>query len=485
MVQEASEEDKLVSLNADGTDGTIIYPSKNIAVVVCKQLAGLVITVWSDHDKRNAKVLATFDNHGVGGMSYPNGKPWLVVTMDGYKVSDKSGSITDRGRFPRPAGAPPISCSHGPLTVVFQDRQHISLTFSMEGVVTREWQVGEQLLRRESHLDKVVGSARGKLELDIGKIRARQAAVGSVYVPRGPHATVSDHPGTGALKAMLANLPPSSPLHGTVRDLQSNDARLRLVSTLPVPAYGTSRTPPSSAPSPSATQALPPLASTSTSTSQLPPDQTQGLGSATGGRRSLVSSPLLPDFGSPPLSKTQRRLISRGSSQAAAAATRYEGRRAKLEPLSSAAVQAGVMGKDALRDALYCLVLLADWNPVCRKLEPQLQAGNHLLQAGAKEDPAGPCARVKVYRVDASDSIMLQTKYGFRAVPMFLMFFEGNLVAATNNITTGAELKAACIAALEKGRRGDVLPSHYKVGAFGNTQLDYITPDMSLLYTKS
>jgi hypothetical protein len=50
---------------------------------------------------------------------------------------------------------------------------------------------------------QVVGSSKGKLELDISKIRARQAAVGSVYVPRGPHAMVSEHPGTGAAPAAL------------------------------------------------------------------------------------------------------------------------------------------------------------------------------------------------------------------------------------------------------------------------------------------
>lgn len=36
----------------------------------------------------------------------------LVVTMEGYTVSDKSGCITERGRFPRPAGAPAITWVH-------------------------------------------------------------------------------------------------------------------------------------------------------------------------------------------------------------------------------------------------------------------------------------------------------------------------------------------------------------------------------------
>lgn len=150
---------------------------------------------------------------------------------------------------------------------------------------------------------------------------------------------------TSALDASSA-----SPLLSTVRDLQVADARLRLVNTLPVPLYGTART--SASPSPCTTQTLTPMSAATQA-----PDPAM----STTGRRSIASSPLLPDFGAPPLSDTQRQFIARSNKQAAAASAKFVGRRAKLEPLSSAAVQTGVMGKDAARDTLYCLVLLADW----------------------------------------------------------------------------------------------------------------------------
>ena len=38
----------------------------------------------------------------------------------------------------------------------------------------------------------------------------------------------------------------------------------------------------------------------------------------------------------------------------------------------------------------------------------------------------------QMYRMDASEGSTLQKKYGFRTIPMLLMFFEGRLVEATN-----------------------------------------------------
>jgi hypothetical protein len=46
-------------------------------------------------------------------------------------------------------------------------------------------------------------TADGRLELDVAAIRARQAAVGSVYTPPGPHQTESARPGIGSLRNKL------------------------------------------------------------------------------------------------------------------------------------------------------------------------------------------------------------------------------------------------------------------------------------------
>ena len=59
-------------------------------------------------------------------------------------------------------------------------------------------QCGEKLKRTEPYTANVVGSSRqGGLQLDITKIRQRQADVGSVYVPPGPHHFKTEHKGVG------------------------------------------------------------------------------------------------------------------------------------------------------------------------------------------------------------------------------------------------------------------------------------------------
>ena len=38
------------------------------------------------------------------------------------------------------------------------------------------------------------------------------------------------------------------------------------------------------------------------------------------------------------------------------------------------------------------------------------------------------CCVLQLYKMDASEGSVLQKKYDFRTVPMFLMFYEGKLV---------------------------------------------------------
>ncbi|KAJ9508326.1 hypothetical protein QJQ45_011834 [Haematococcus lacustris] len=85
---------------------------------------------------------------------------------------------------------------------------------------------------------QVVATKGGKLQLDVDRIRARQAAEGSAYVlPRmqPPPPRVgrgSQHRWTG-----------DSPLAATMQQLQASDARLQQIHALSQPVYGTARTP--------------------------------------------------------------------------------------------------------------------------------------------------------------------------------------------------------------------------------------------------
>lgn len=64
----------------------------------------------------------------------------------------------------------------------------------------------------------------------------------------------------------------------------------------------------------------------------------------------------------------------------------------------------------------------------------------------------------------------------------FLMFYEGKLVEATNNLRTAQEIKGLCLDALTRARRGMALPDGFSFSAGrDNQQLDSITPTWSPL----
>lgn len=69
----ASDLDKTSSTG----DGTIYYPSGNIAVIVCKQASGQIITFFSDN--KSSQIIASFNAKGVGFVYFPTGKPWYAM----------------------------------------------------------------------------------------------------------------------------------------------------------------------------------------------------------------------------------------------------------------------------------------------------------------------------------------------------------------------------------------------------------------------
>ena len=88
---------------------------------------------------------------------------------------------------------------------------------------------------------------------------------------------------------------------------------------------------------------------------------------------------------------------------------------------------------------------------------------------------------LQLYKVDGSENRELQKRYGFRTVPMFLMYYQGQLVSAGNELRTAEELLAAAAGGLAKGRQGLVLPEGFSFQGKDNTLLDGIMEGMSLL----
>ncbi|KAJ9509438.1 hypothetical protein QJQ45_001894 [Haematococcus lacustris] len=275
---------------------------------------------------------------------------------------------------------------------------------------------------------QVVATKGGKLQLDVDRIRARQAAEGSVYVlPRmqPPPPRVgrgSQHRWTG-----------DSLLAATMQQLQASDARLQQIRTLSQPVYGTARTP-----SQANQGSCPPPSASSADRQATPQPQPQRSSSS----RATWSAP------SPPLTASLRRLQHRCNTAVDPERCRFVARRTQLPSLRMAAVEREVAGPQAPPGCLVCVACLADWNPV--------------------------------YRVDVSEGHELKQRYGVCGVPMFLMFFNGRLVSVTNAIRSGKELHAACLAALDKGLRAQFLPDTFRCSAASNDLLDCIKPGMSL-----
>lgn len=91
-------------------------------------------------------------------------------------------------------------------------------------------QCGEDLKRCDTYLDKVTGVLPGgKLEMDIQAIRMRQDDVGSLYVPPGPHHTVTHSPGVGILKTLLATLDKQCELCQVIEDMDTTQRRVKML----------------------------------------------------------------------------------------------------------------------------------------------------------------------------------------------------------------------------------------------------------------
>ncbi|KIZ01656.1 flagellar associated protein [Monoraphidium neglectum] len=431
--------DRLDLLNAEG-EGTIYYPSGRIALTVCKSPDGFFHTFTADSQR--FQVLANFDSDGIGGANHPDGRPWLVVTRDGWSLSSPEGRKLQGGKWPRPAGArEAISLQLAPhLSVDFVDRQNIRAHLKLQGI-ERTFQCGEFSRRQGqgSYLDKVVRTLPGgKLELDMGPIRRRIEEVGSVYVSRGPHHLVTAQPGLGNLKSMLASVRAGSPITAMVAQLDATQGRIRRINTKPISAYG-------------------------------------------GAHAAKHRAEPLADFGSPPLSKGQLRLAD-GMKRAQSARPSFDLRRRKLPLISVTDLDEHVAGPGAPKDTLFCACVLADWNPVCARLDNQhLQAAWYELSEAAAADANCPAARVRLVRVDGSESRVLQARHGFRTAPMFLFYYQGSLVDAGNDVRSKEEMIERALAALALGRRGEVLPQGFSFQGSDNRVLDKINRDMSLL----
>lgn len=64
---------------------------------------------------------------------------------------------------------------------------------------------------------------------------------------------------------------------------------------------------------------------------------------------------------------------------------------------------------------------------------------------------------------------------------MYLGYYQGKLVSASNALRSAEQMRAAALAALTAGRKGEALPENFSFNGRDNTLLDGIHENMSLL----
>ncbi|GMH36418.1 hypothetical protein BSKO_04286 [Bryopsis sp. KO-2023] len=298
---------------------------------------------------------------------------------------------------------------------------------------TSEPKCGEDLKRSDSYLEKVTAVLPGgKLQMDIDAIRNRQKEIGSLYIPPGPHHTVTRSPGTGILKTLVKTLTDDCLTQEVIDDMDTTQFRLGHLSSK---------------------------------------------GKIRGGQTKLIEADLPEDLGRPTLTKTQKKFQALTDGTAVV----YTTRRLKLPLLAMKDVDNLTVGPDAPSDMLIAVCVLAKWNPVCNRIEAKLEEANHQLTEDRENNKSSPAGHIQVYKVDASEGWTLQLRYDFRTVPMFLMYYGGKLVYASNAIRSKQEMLDVSQDALTKGRKGIFMAEHFSFRGMDNFVLDSITNEMSLL----
>lgn len=75
----------------------------------------------------------------------------------------------------------------------------------------------------------------------------------------------------------------------------------------------------------------------------------------------------------------------------------------------------------------------------------------------------------------------MQKKFQFRAVPMFLCFYNSHLVSATNNVWTPLDLAKHVVDSSERAIKGQFMPEGFTFAYNENRLLDpLLSPHLSL-----
>ncbi|CAG9465797.1 unnamed protein product [Pedinophyceae sp. YPF-701] len=413
-------------------DVSLFYPSGRMGVTITRSKESRFALAFSDTDAH--EILVSFDSTGVGGACFPGGHPWLSTTAKGYTVSDEKGAIVESGRWPRAKSKGELVRALTPsLTVRFASRQDIALVFNTDEIPPQTFHIGQVLKREGTYLDYRMTSVGGKMTLDVRRIREKFAKQGHLYSAPGPHSLVTERPGLGNLRKMVAKLGKTQHIDETLLgDLDETQRRLRSINTVKTPLDGTVKM---------ATKRLPPL----------------------------------DDFGEPPMTDTMKDLRRKLRPQHVT----YQSRQARVEKVAMAGLDHLLTGDETPESALVVVCCVASWNAKpCAAATQAMRELQHdiatLGEAAAVPEAHEHSCPLVLRLMDASEGNGLRKRFGFLTVPAWLVFRGGKLVEVTNDVRGKEDLKAQIARCLAKAARDEYLPDGWQGSLGVNPMLETI-----------
>uniref|UniRef100_A0A7S0R159 FAM194 C-terminal domain-containing protein n=1 Tax=Pyramimonas obovata TaxID=1411642 RepID=A0A7S0R159_9CHLO len=450
-----------VTLFGDGS-GTILYPSERVAasITITRDVRQCLFM----HDDRHSTILASFDVDGVGNANFKDGAPRLVVTKRGWTQSDEKGDYVAKGEWPRENGSEIRFQLNKCFTFIFKDRQNMTVIYSADGA-THEFACGEVRKRadKDTYLDKAMGTIGGKVIMNVDRGHELHHFTTTTenhkYVALGPHHKATRRTGVNSLPTMLQTVEIDE--FKTMVDEQNLlQQRLKLLNTLPVPLYGTSRDGGAFSLSMGSTASAKSILSAS--------------------HKMFFTQPIKANTVDelPPIqfTKAQKKTLRSLYKLNPNSKSNYRSRREKIKQLKVRDFDDAVARNPS--QTLFIACCMADWQPLCRKVMPVLEEINQEVrkvpatptsigpdgELVKPQDDEGPLAgkKVQIVTMDMSESRMLQTRYNFRCVPMFLCYFGAQLVHASNTMRTKNEFIAQAVSAIDAGMKGYFLPKDFK-----------------------
>lgn len=369
------------------------YASGRLALFENRMYAGNYYWLYADNDRNT--VLCQFDPLGQGHATFPNGKLRITSTKSGGTLLSEDGSILRSWTDDKPMTGDGVTIPLNAAAVLtFRDRYNINLKVTLGGQAF-DFELGEQLAHSaDNYVNNALGQHklgpdRGKYIMDTGRIDRDKGKPGAVDLSKKTRVTTDDL----SIEALHSIVHSADEMHVRVQGMLAQPwIESSVMPSRSFNATGDPRT---------------------FETSMNDPRWASFLG------RTPAS-----DYAPLPVSSVLKNASGRYRSGAGT-----KSKRVKL-PVAPARRFDDYIAGEVPQDSIVVVCCLASWLPQCSRAEQWLESLNgELKDEGAQPGSPGAFSLVKY---DMSASRVLKDRYNINTLPMYLMFYGGRLVYASN-----------------------------------------------------